>query len=92
MKKRLELSSLEKRRLQGNFIVTFNYLKGDYKKDKDTLFSRAFCDKTRDSSFKLKEDKEERLMKRRVKLWNKLHRGMVDIPTLETFKAMLDEA
>lgn len=31
-------------------------------------------------------------MKRGIKLWNKLLRGMVDIPTLETFKAMLDEA
>ena len=43
----LGLFSLEKRRLQGELIVAFQYLKGAYKKDGDKLFTRACCDTTR---------------------------------------------
>ena len=51
----LGLFSLEKRRLQGDVIVSFQYLKGAYKKDGDKLFSRAFFDRARGNGFKLKE-------------------------------------
>jgi len=37
----LGLFSLENKRLQGNHIAAFRYLKGVYKKDADKLFSRA---------------------------------------------------
>jgi len=43
--KELGLFSLEKRRLQGDFIATFEYLKGAYGKDGDNLFFRACCDR-----------------------------------------------
>ena len=36
----LELFSLEKR-FQGDLLVTFQYLKGSYKKEGDRLFSRV---------------------------------------------------
>ncbi|GAB0190638.1 hypothetical protein GRJ2_001529100 [Grus japonensis] len=49
----LGLFSLEKKRLWGDLIVAYQYLKGAYKKDGDRLFSRACCDRT--TSFKLKE-------------------------------------
>jgi len=51
----LGLFSLGKRRLWGDFIAAFQYLKGAYKKDGDKLCSRACCDRTRGNGFKLKE-------------------------------------
>jgi len=52
--KQLVLFSLEKRRLWGDLLVAFQYLKGAYKKDGDKLFSRLCCDRTRSNGFKLK--------------------------------------
>ena len=37
--------SLEKRRLQGDLIAAFQYLKGAYRKDGDNLFSRDNSDR-----------------------------------------------
>jgi len=36
-------------------LITFQYLKGAYKKDGDRLFSRACCNRTRSNGFKLRE-------------------------------------
>jgi len=41
------LFSLEKRRLRGDLIEAFQYLKWAYRKDGDRLFIRACCDRTR---------------------------------------------
>jgi len=50
----LGLLSLEQRRLQGNLIAAFQYLKGAYRKDEDKL-STASCNRTRGNGFNLKE-------------------------------------
>jgi len=52
----LGLFSLEKRRLQGDLPVAFQYLKGAYKQEEeDQLFTRSDGDKTKENGFKLKE-------------------------------------
>ncbi|KAK4832624.1 hypothetical protein QYF61_024605 [Mycteria americana] len=94
----LGLFSPENRRLRGDLIAAFQYLKGAYKKDGDKLFSRACCNSTRGNGFKLKEGRfrldirKKVFMMRVAKHWNRLPRDVVDAPSLETFKARLDGA
>ena len=47
--------SSEKRRLQQDLIVAFQYLKDAYKMEGDGLFTWADSDRVRSNGFKLKE-------------------------------------
>jgi len=94
--RQLRLFSLEKRRLQGDLIAAFQYLKGMYSKDGENVFSKACCDRTRSNGFKLREGrlrlgKRKKLFTLRVmKHWNTLPREAVEAPSLETFSIKLD--
>ncbi|KFQ61934.1 hypothetical protein N334_05732, partial [Pelecanus crispus] len=94
----LGLFSLEKRKLWGNLIVAFQWLKGTYEKDGDKLFCRACSDRTRGNGFKLKEGRfrldirKKFFTMRVVKHCIRLPREVVDAPSLETFKVRLDGA
>jgi len=75
----LGLLSLEKKRLQGDLSVPFQSLKGVYKQD----------------GFQLKEGtirldiRRRFFIQRMVRHWNRLPR-VVDVPSLEVFKARLE--
>ena len=51
----LGLYSLEKKRLRGDLIVSFQYLKGVYKQEWERLFTRMDNDRTRGNGLNLRQ-------------------------------------
>ena len=94
----LGLFSLEKRRLRGELIAAFQYIRGASKKDGERVFIKACSDRTRGNGFKLKEGRFTLDMRKKcfmmtvVRHWKRLPREVVDAPSLEVFKARLDGA
>ncbi|PKU40735.1 hypothetical protein llap_8952 [Limosa lapponica baueri] len=92
----LGLFSLERRRLRGDLINAYKYLKGGLKEDGAGHFTVVPSDRTRSNRHKLEHRKFHSNMRKNffpvrvAEPWNRLPREVVESFSLEIFKNRLD--
>ena len=95
--KRLKELGMEQRRVRGDMIAVFNYVKGNHVEEGANLFTAVLETMTRSNGFKLWKrrfhlnSRKHFLMVRAVRRWNKLPPRVVESPSLEVFRRRLDK-
>jgi len=86
----LDLFSLKKRRLRGDLRNAYRYLKGGCQEDGARLFSVGNGHRLKHRMFHLNMRKNFFPL-RVTEHWNRLPREVVESPSLEIFKTLLDK-
>ena len=91
----LGMCSLTKRRVRGDMIAVFQYLRGCPKEEGVKLFPKAPEGRTRSNGWKLVKERSNLELRRNfltvgtINQWKNLPPEVVNVPTLEAFKKRL---